>query len=110
MKRVLLIFAAVALGLGSGYLYFALGDIMILALLALALSMALGAADADRPWLWALLLAGAMPAAALFVQLRGLPVLSGQVESALVAALASTFLGAYAGAMLRRMVTKIFGH
>ena len=109
MKRIAIVVLLVGLGLASGYLYFAISDLMILALLALAIAMAAGAARPSQPWLWALLLSFSIPSAAVIIRWEGLPVQSGRLESALVASLASGFLGAYAGAMMRRMLARAFG-
>lgn len=109
VKQICLAVVAVGLGLASGYLYLMSFDLMILAVLVLASAMALGAAQSRRPWIVALLLSLAIPMAAVLVRMRGLPVYSGQIESAAVAGLASALLGAYAGAFLRRMVAGLFG-
>lgn len=108
MKQAVLALVALGWGLASGYLYLKISDLMILAVAVLIAAMALGAAEPRRPWLAAILLSLAVPAAAIVVRRQHIPVYSGQVESALVAGLASAILGAYAGAFLRHMLSGLF--
>lgn len=109
VKLLSIMLLALLFGLGSGYLYFATADLMILALAVLVVAMALGAAEPRKPWLWTLLLAVFIPAAALIVRFRGDPLSAGRIEAAFAAGFASAFLGAYAGAMMRRMIAGVFG-
>jgi hypothetical protein len=107
VKQSLLSLLAILLGLGCGYLYFASSDLMILALLVLVAAMALGVAAPGKPWLWALLLALSIPAATVITHLRGEQVGAGRIEAALAAGFASALLGAYSGAMMRRMIAGV---
>jgi len=104
-----LVVLAILSGLGSGYLYFATFDLMILALLALVIAMALGAAVPRTPWLWAVLLAMSIPAAAFIPWHRAEIVPLTRLEAAFATGLASALIGAYAGAMMRRMIAGVFG-
>ncbi len=99
---------AVVLGLMSGYVHLIAPDPTIVALLALAGAMFLGIARPQRPWLWALIIAFSIPGADLFAKLPGVVVYRGRIPGAFVAGLVSGIVGAYAGAMMRRMVVRVF--
>jgi hypothetical protein len=61
-------FAMLALALGAliGYAQLQWGELTIPALLVAMVTMFLGGVRPRRPWLWALLVAGCVPAAQLF--------------------------------------------
>ena len=88
-------------------MYLVLSDLMILALLALIVALTLGVAQPDKPWLWGLLFSAAIPGAALLLRAQAMPVQWVRVESALITGMASSFLGSYAGAAMRRMVASL---
>jgi hypothetical protein len=93
---------AVVLGVASGYVHVIEPDPTMVALLALASAMFLGFARPERPWLWALILAVSIPAADLYMYLRGMAFYRGRLEGAFVAGLVSGVVGAYAGWLGRR--------
>jgi hypothetical protein len=107
-----MLFAVVSLLLGAaaGCLYLLSADLLILALAVLAFAMSLGAWRAQRAWLPALLLSAGAPLPALVARLLGPSSQPDPIASVVVAGLASSFLGAYAGAAGRRMVANVFGH
>lgn len=101
---------ALLLGLASGYVHLIIPDPTVVALLALASAMFLGLTQPRRPWVWALIIAFSIPGADLVAKLMGQVVLSGRIEGAFIAGLASGLVGAYGGAAMRRMVGKVFEH
>ncbi len=109
IKHVLVGLLALVLGFGAGWLYFSMQDLMILALLLLIAALALGATLPERPWLSAILIAVAVVIAAFVFRHAGTPVPSGRIGSACAASLASGILGAYAGALMRKMIARVFG-
>ncbi len=99
---------AAALGLGSGYVHLVTSDPTLVALLALASAMFLGFVQPHRPWLWAVILASAIPLADLYARVTGQPIYRGRIEGAFIAGLVSGLVGAYAGAVGNRTVRRVF--
>ena len=99
---------ALVLGLAGGYLYVLSSDLMILALAVLAFGMLLGILRPRHSWLPALLLAAGAPMPAVMARPHGPPSDASPIASVIVAGIASSFMGAYAGAAARRMIAHVF--
>lgn len=98
---------AAALGVASGYAHLVDPDPTIVALLALASAMLLGVAQPRRPWLWAAILSVSIPTADLYAHFTGQAIYRGRIEGAFVAGLVSGTVGAYAGAIGRRLLERV---
>jgi hypothetical protein len=98
-------------GLPVGFAFGSLlsSDLLILALAVLAFAMLLGAVRRKQAWLPAILLSAGAPLPALLARLHGPYSEPDPLASVVVAGLASSFLGAYAGATARRMLANVFG-
>ena len=97
------------LGLAGGYLYLLSLDLMILALSVLVFALVVGGARPRQPWLAAILLSLGAPVPAVAVRLHGPTADTSPMASVVVAGVASSFLGTYAGYAARRMIANVLG-
>ncbi len=100
---------AVALGVISGFVEVALGDLMLTSFVALFFCMLMGVLRPARPWRWVLLVCGCIPLSRLFAA----GVLHIYTERAQIYEAFASFItgnaGAYVGSLGRRRTEDLWG-
>ena len=108
-KNAAVYIAGVLLGVLAGVLDVGVGDLLLTALAVLAATMLLGVWRPARPWRWVLVVAVFVPLAhALAYLLWKQRPPRAQVYESFLGFLTGT-VGAYAGSVMRKAITEIFG-
>lgn len=107
MQRVFVLLA-VLLSVGIAFVHAHAPDPGIAFLLTLAAAMFLGVSQPQRPWLWALLVGVSLPAAELYFHAVGDTAYRARFKGAVVVAIIAGIVGAYGGALMRRMIANVF--